>query len=77
MSYSRHEIRAVGQYYWNLRERAAESSFCMVRVADFSKCYNLLTIDEKRIVFKAIWLEDGTNANLILDWMCDFLNGSN
>lgn len=74
MSYSRQEIKAVAQFYWHLRERAAESSFCMVRVADFSKCYDLLTIEEKRIVFKAIWLEDGTNADLYLDWMCDILN---
>lgn len=75
MSYSRQEIRSIAEYYWELRERAGQSSFCMVRVADFSRCYNLLTVEEKRLVFKAVWLQDGTNVNFILDWMCDLLNG--
>jgi len=48
----------------------------MTRVADFSKCYSMLDDDEKRALFRACWLEDGSNVNLILDWMCDYLNGS-
>lgn len=74
--YSRQELKAIAMYYWHMRERAAESAFCMVRVADFSKCYNMLTIEEKRALFYACWLEDGTNVNYLLDWMVDYLNGN-
>lgn len=74
MSYSRAEVRAVGQYYWHLRERGLSSGF-LPRMCDFSKCYDMLDLDEKRKLFMALWIEDGSNVNYILDYFVDFLNG--
>ena len=75
--YSVGEVRAIAQLYWELwyRYRAVSDSFASVRMYDFKGAYDLLTDNDKRLVFRDVWLEvDGANASLVFERICMYLN---